>query len=69
MLKRQVLSDRFRAMKDRREVGSAIRESELNLVPPSCGLSALWSKASVLQQRYFKAVEEVPECQRLAHVK
>lgn len=56
-------------MKDRREVGSAIRESELNLVPPSCGLSALWSKASVLQQRYFKAVEEVPECQRLAHVK
>lgn len=37
-------------MKDRNEVGSAIRESEFDLVPHSCGLIALWSKASVLQQ-------------------
>lgn len=63
MEKRQVLSDRFKAMKARREVGIAIRESELNLVPHCCGLIALWFKASVLQQRYSKAVEGGSECQ------
>lgn len=30
---------------------------------------ALWFKASVLQQRCFKAVERSPECQCLPHVK
>lgn len=41
----------FKAMKDWREEGNTIRESERNLAPHSCGLITPWPKFSVFQHR------------------
>lgn len=50
-------------MKDRNEVGSAIRESELSvLCPTAVGLLRCGPRLQSYN-RYFKAVKGVPECQ------